>query len=86
MILRIWKNNFSVFLSYSPSKKRFFILIFTENSSLNMKKAALLFIGIIISLSSFSQQITIGDNKGAVTFEEYDPKSTLVVDKNPKIR
>jgi uncharacterized protein len=34
----------------------------------------------------FAQQITIGDNKGSVTFEEYDPKSTLVVDKNPKTR
>jgi uncharacterized protein len=33
-----------------------------------------------------AQQITIGDNKGAVTFEEYDPKSTLVVDANPKSR
>ncbi|MGL4630463.1 MAG: amidohydrolase family protein [Leadbetterella sp.] len=41
---------------------------------------------LVINHSIFSQQITIGDNKGQLTFEEYDPKSTLVVDKNPKTR
>ena len=51
-----------------------------------MKNAFLVFIGLFASINSFSQQITIGDNKGAVTFEEYDPKSTLIVDKNPKTR
>jgi uncharacterized protein len=48
-----------------------------------------LFLTVIISilyLISFAQQITIGENKGAVTFEEYDPKSTLVIDKNPKTK
>jgi predicted TIM-barrel fold metal-dependent hydrolase len=80
MVLKILNSAFlSIFLKY-------FIPIFTQNSSLNMKKSASLFICLIVSLSSFSQQITIGDNKGAVTFEEYDPKSTLVVDKNPKVR
>ena len=51
-----------------------------------MKKIALLSIGVVFSLNVFSQQITIGDNKGSVTFEEYDPKSTLVVPQNPKTR
>jgi uncharacterized protein len=51
-----------------------------------MKKITLIGIGIAFSLNSFSQQITIGDNKGSVTFEEYDPKSTLVVPQNPKTR
>lgn len=37
-------------------------------------------------LQSYSQQITIGDNAGDVTFEEYNPKSTLVVDANVPTR
>lgn len=36
-----------------------------------------------ISSSAFAQQITIGENKGELTFEEYEPKSTLVVEQNP---
>jgi uncharacterized protein len=47
---------------------------------------SLSFFLILCPLLGFSQQITIGDNKGTVTFEEYDPKSTLVVAKNPKTR
>jgi len=51
-----------------------------------MKKIALFIVGIAITSSVFSQQITIGDNNGSVSFEEYDPKSTLVVPQNPKAR
>jgi uncharacterized protein len=51
-----------------------------------MKNVFLIFVGIFIVQNALAQQITIGDNKGSVTFEEYDPKSTLVVDKNPKTR
>jgi uncharacterized protein len=51
-----------------------------------MKNTFLALLLALISIKSFAQQITIGENKGAVTFEEYDPKSTLVVDKNPKTR
>ena len=29
--------------------------------------------------TNFAQNITVGDNNGKVTFEEYEPKSTLVV-------
>lgn len=43
---------------------------------------------LLISLLSFStnmnaQSITIGDNNGKLTFEEYEPKSTLVVPEHP---
>jgi uncharacterized protein len=31
----------------------------------------------------YAQGITIGDNNGKITFEEYEPKSTLVVPENP---
>jgi uncharacterized protein len=45
-----------------------------------MKKTNL-FSSIFLLSSSlvFGQQITIGENKGELTFEAYDPKSTLVV-------
>jgi uncharacterized protein len=49
-----------------------------------MKKLTICF--CLLSLYINAQQITIGDNKGSVTFEEYDPKSTLVISKNPKTR
>ena len=44
--------------------------------------------GLLILTLSFSaiinaQSITIGDNNGKLTFEEYEPKSTLVVPQNP---
>ena len=44
-----------------------------------MKKLILTF-GILLTINYLqAQQIKIGDNAGAVTFEEYEPKSTLVV-------
>lgn len=46
----------------------------------------LLLFSFIVNSSLQAQQITIGENKGNVTFEEYDPKSTLVTDKNPKTK
>jgi uncharacterized protein len=51
-----------------------------------MKIKLFLFLFILTFKTINAQQITIGENKGAVTFEEYDPKSTLIVDKNPKTR
>ncbi|MFN8429302.1 MAG: amidohydrolase family protein [Spirosomataceae bacterium] len=51
-----------------------------------MKRFRFLLPGIILGNMCFAQQITIGDNKGQLTFEEYDPKSTLVVENNPKVR
>lgn len=35
---------------------------------------------VLMSINGFTQQITIGDNNGKLTFEEYDPKSTLKVE------
>jgi uncharacterized protein len=35
------------------------------------------------SYNSYAQSITIGDNDGKLTFEEYEPKSTLVVPQHP---
>ncbi len=43
-----------------------------------MKKYLLVL--LIVSSEIFAQQITIGENNGKLTFEEYDPKSTLKVD------
>jgi predicted TIM-barrel fold metal-dependent hydrolase len=47
-----------------------------------MKKIIILGFSII-GYSSIAQEITIGDNAGKITFEEYEPKSTLVVEKHP---
>lgn len=47
-----------------------------------MKKYALLCCNLLLVSSMYAQQITIGDNAGKVSFEEYDPKSTLVVDQH----
>ncbi|UTA68868.1 amidohydrolase family protein [Emticicia sp. 21SJ11W-3] len=44
-----------------------------------MKKFALAVTTLLATSPLFAQQIKIGDNAGAVTFEEYEPKSTLVV-------
>lgn len=44
-----------------------------------MKKFALATTVLLTTSQLFAQQIKIGDNAGAVTFEEYEPKSTLVV-------
>jgi predicted TIM-barrel fold metal-dependent hydrolase len=44
-----------------------------------MKKFALAATVLLNTSQLFAQQIKIGDNAGAVTFEEYEPKSTLVV-------
>lgn len=44
-----------------------------------MKKFALATTILLTTSQLFAQQIKIGDNAGAVTFEEYEPKSTLVV-------
>jgi predicted TIM-barrel fold metal-dependent hydrolase len=49
-------------------------------------KFILVALSFVFCQSVFCQQITIGDNKGSLTFEEYDPKSTLVVEKNPTTR
>jgi predicted TIM-barrel fold metal-dependent hydrolase len=50
-------------------------------------KNLLLLTALVLMLSqSEAQQITIGDNKGKVSFEEYDPKSTLVVPENVPFR
>jgi uncharacterized protein len=38
---------------------------------------------LIFPFLSLAQSITIGDNNGKLTFEEYEPKSTLVVPQNP---
>jgi uncharacterized protein len=35
------------------------------------------------SFIGLCQEITIGDNSGKITFEEYEPKSTLIVPKHP---
>ncbi|MDP5120922.1 MAG: amidohydrolase family protein, partial [Spirosomaceae bacterium] len=46
-------------------------------------KNLLLLAAFVLSLSQLNaQQITIGDNDGKVSFEEYDPNSTLVVPTN----
>jgi uncharacterized protein len=50
-----------------------------------MKKSlfcSLLFI-TIISQSLHAQNVKIGDNNGTITFEEYEPKSTLVTPQHP---
>lgn len=45
-----------------------------------------IFLFLILTKISFAQQITIGENNGKLTFEEYEPKSTLVVPQNPKVK
>ncbi len=47
-----------------------------------MKKELLGLALTLATLQSSAQQIAIGDNKGSVTFEEYEPKSTLVIEKH----
>ncbi len=44
-----------------------------------MKKFVLATTVLLTTSQLYAQQIKIGDNAGAVTFEEYEPKSTLVV-------
>lgn len=51
-----------------------------------MKKFALATTILLTTGQLFAQQIKIGDNAGAVTFEEYEPKSTLVVPGKPITR
>lgn len=48
-----------------------------------MKKLFAYSILLSSSFGAFAQNITIGDNAGKVTFEEYEPKSTLVVPQHP---
>jgi uncharacterized protein len=50
-----------------------------------MKKSLFysLFFTTIISQSLHAQNVKIGDNDGKVTFEEYEPKSTLVTPQHP---
>lgn len=49
-----------------------------------MKKLIfLVIINLIQTYCVWGQAITIGDNNGKITFEEYEPKSTLVVPENP---
>ena len=51
-----------------------------------MKKLAFT-VGAMLTISCLqAQQIKIGDNAGTVTFEEYEPKSTLVVSGKPITR
>lgn len=42
----------------------------------------IIFLFSILPFLLNAQQITIGDNKGEITFEEYNPKSTLVVEEH----
>jgi uncharacterized protein len=46
-------------------------------------KFCLLFLAISTTFMSYAQSITIGDNNGKLTFEEYEPKSTLIVPEHP---
>lgn len=59
-------------------------------SNLQKRKMKKTILSCLILLSGFqitkAQQIAIGDNDGEVTFEEYDPTSTLVVDANVPTR
>jgi uncharacterized protein len=50
-----------------------------------MKKLSfgILVLILFFSAATYAQSITIGDNNGKLTFEEYEPKSTLVVPQNP---
>ena len=50
-----------------------------------MKKTSYYFLLLFLTFSSTlnAQSITIGDNNGKLTFEEYEPKSTLVVPEHP---
>ncbi|SOE23588.1 Predicted metal-dependent hydrolase, TIM-barrel fold [Spirosomataceae bacterium TFI 002] len=56
--------------------------VLTKTKNMKLK----LLILLAISSVAYTQQITIGDNAGDVTFEEYNPKSTLVVDANVPTR
>jgi predicted TIM-barrel fold metal-dependent hydrolase len=58
------------------------LLLKLRNKKHTMLKNKLLVVCLASSLSLNAQQITIGDNAGDVTFEEYTPKSTLKVDEN----
>ncbi len=51
-----------------------------------MKKSILIVVILLAINHLQAQQIKIGDNAGAVTFEEYEPKSTLVVAGKPITR
>jgi predicted TIM-barrel fold metal-dependent hydrolase len=51
-----------------------------------MKNLLILTAFVLILSQSEAQQITIGDNDGKVSFEEYNPKSTLVVPENVPFR
>ncbi|MFB0948091.1 MAG: amidohydrolase family protein [Spirosomataceae bacterium] len=51
-----------------------------------MRNLLILSVFVLILSQSKAQQITIGDNDGKVSFEEYDPKSTLVVPENVPFR
>ncbi|RFS16733.1 amidohydrolase family protein [Emticicia sp. C21] len=44
-----------------------------------MKKFALAATALLTVSQLYAQQVKIGDNAGVITFEEYEPKSTLVV-------
>jgi uncharacterized protein len=49
-----------------------------------MKKEAIFILNLLVFLNfSIAQSITVGEENGKVTFEEYDPKSTLVVPEHP---
>ncbi len=51
-----------------------------------MNKLLLCVSTLLFSPTLFAQQIAIGDNNGEISFEEYQPKSTLVVEKNVPTR
>ncbi len=52
---------------------------------MNFKKSIILTIATLSGGFGFAQQIAISDNKG-VSFEEYEPKSTLATPANPKTK
>ncbi len=51
-----------------------------------LRKSLAIFVFSLAVSPIFAQQIKIGDNAGVVTFEEYEPKSTLVVPGKPITR
>ncbi len=51
-----------------------------QTNSNMMKKITFYALAVTFSQTTlFAQNITVGDNNGKITFEEYEPKSTLVV-------
>ena len=51
-----------------------------------LSKISKIALGLALCQVAVAQQITVGDNAGKVTFEEYEPKSTLVVEGQVRTR